>query len=180
MKTCIFDFILTMHSLLCNCSGSGKSTIVAMLERFYDPKEGKIELDGVDLKEINVAALRGMIGYVGQEPKLFSCSILQNIQYGYPNATFEEIQAAAKLANAHDFIMSFPDGYDTQCGDAGSSQLSGGQKQRVAIARVLVGNPKIFILDEATAALDAESELIVQEALDNIVQTKQITTVIIA
>jgi len=160
-------------------SGSGKSTVVAMLERFYDCQSGSIELDGVNVKDMNVAHLRGCIGYVGQEPTLFATSIRENIRHGNPDATDEEIQEAAKMSNAHDFITSFSDGYDTQVGDKGS-QLSGGQKQRIAIARILVGKPKILLLDEATSALDAESELVVQEALDNIMQQKKITTVIIA
>lgn len=150
-----------------------------MLERFYDPKSGSIELDGVNIKELNVSHLRSVIGYVGQEPTLFATSIRANIQYGNPEATFEQIQEAARLANAHDFISAFSDGYDTQVGDKGS-QLSGGQKQRIAIARVLVGKPRILILDEATSALDSESELVVQEALDNILENQKITTVIVA
>jgi ATP-binding cassette subfamily B (MDR/TAP) protein 1 len=150
-----------------------------MLERFYDPLEGSISLDGTNIKDINVQYLRGLIGYVGQEPTLFATSIRQNISYGNPGATQEQIEEAAKLANAHDFITSLPDGYDTQVGDKGG-QLSGGQKQRVAIARVLVGDPKVLLLDEATSALDAESELVVQEALDNILDKKKITTIVIA
>lgn len=150
-----------------------------MVERFYDPQSGCIELDGVNLKDINVAHLRSAIGYVGQEPVLFATSIRANIQYGNPDATFEQIEEAARLANAHDFITSFSDGYETQVGDKGS-QLSGGQKQRIAIARVLVGKPKLLILDEATSALDSESELVVQDALDNILEQKKISTIIVA
>lgn len=127
-------------------SGSGKSTLVSLLERFYDPSSGCVELDGLDLKKINVRHLRRLIGYVGQEPTLFATSIKSNIRYGNPLATDDEIIAAAKLANAHDFIMSFTDGYDTHVGDKGS-QLSGGQKQRIAIARMLVGNPRLLLLD---------------------------------
>jgi len=160
-------------------SGGGKSTTVALIERFYDPLRGNVELDGVDLKEINVKHLRHSIGYVGQEPTLFATTIAGNIKYGNPNATQEQIEAAARKANAHDFIMSFPDGYNTQVGDKGA-QLSGGQKQRIAIARVLVGNPSILLLDEATSALDSESELVVQEALDNVVAEHKRTTIIIA
>lgn len=160
-------------------SGGGKSTIVKMLERFYDPNEGCVKLDGNDLRDINVKHLRSLIGYVGQEPTLFATTIEKNIKYGNPFATKEEIEQAARLANAHDFIMSFQDGYNTQVGDKGA-QLSGGQKQRIAIARVLVARPKILLLDEATSALDSESELVVQEALDNVLASEKRTTVIIA
>eukprot|EP00934_Nitzschia_sp_Nitz4_P006351 Nitzschia sp. Nitz4//scaffold41_size133979//19551//23745//NITZ4_003331-RA/size133979-snap-gene-0.97-mRNA-1//1//CDS//3329551422//6341//frame0 len=160
-------------------SGGGKSTVVKMLERFYDPVEGSVSLDGVNIKDYNVKHLRSMIGYVGQEPTLFATSIAANIRHGNPAATQEQIEEAARLANAHDFISSLTDGYETQVGDKGS-QLSGGQKQRIAIARVLVGNPKILLLDEATSALDNESELVVQEALDNVMAAKKRTTVIIA
>lgn len=127
-------------------SGSGKSTIVALLERFYDPLSGIVEIDGMNVKDWNVRYLRSVLGYVGQEPTLFATTIRQNIKYGNPDATDEEIESAARLANAHDFILSFPDGYDTQVGDTGS-QLSGGQKQRIAIARVLIGKPRILLLD---------------------------------
>lgn len=160
-------------------SGGGKSTVVKLLERFYDPTEGSVKLDGVDLRDINVKHLRSMIGYVGQEPALFATTIGKNIAYGLPGCTQEQIEEAAKQANAHDFIMQLPDGYDTDVGDKGS-QLSGGQKQRIAIARVLVSDPKILLLDEATSALDSQSELVVQEALENIISTKKRTTVIIA
>jgi len=160
-------------------SGGGKSTTVSLIERFYDPLAGSIELDGVDLKNINVSHLRGLIGYVGQEPTLFGTTIAGNIRYGNPNATQEEIETAAKSANAHDFIMSFPDGYNTQVGDKGG-KLSGGQKQRIAIARVLVANPRILLLDEATSALDSESELVVQDALDSVVAERKRTTIVIA
>jgi ATP-binding cassette subfamily B (MDR/TAP) protein 1 len=150
-----------------------------MIERFYDPLKGTVTLDGVDIKDINVSHLRSMIGYVGQEPTLFATTIAGNIKYGKPDATQEEIEAAAQAANAHDFITSFPDGYDTQVGDKGA-QLSGGQKQRIAIARVLVANPSILLLDEATSALDSESELVVQDALDNVVAKVKRTTIVIA
>ena len=113
-------------------SGSGKSTVVSMLERFYDPQEGSIELDGVNIKEINVQYLRSRIGYVGQEPTLFATTVRNNIAYGNPGASQAQIEEAAKMANAHDFITQLPDGYDTQVGDKGG-QLSGGQKQRIAI-----------------------------------------------
>ena len=163
---------------------------VKLLERFYDPINGTITLDGINIRDLNVKYLRGLLGYVGQEPQLFATTIAKNIEYGISkssqsNSSGEEIQTqiedAAKLANAHDFIMSLPDQYETHVGDKGS-QLSGGQKQRIAIARVLVGNPKILLLDEATSALDSQSELIVQEALENIISDKlnKRTTIIIA
>jgi len=160
-------------------SGGGKSTVVKLLERFYDPTAGAVKLDGTDIKEINVKHLRSMIGYVGQEPALFATTIGNNIQFGKPGCSQEEIEEAAKQANAHEFIMQLPDGYNTDVGDRGS-QLSGGQKQRIAIARVLVGNPKILLLDEATSALDSQSELVVQEALENVIKSQKRTTVIIA
>ena len=154
-----------------------------LLERFYDPTGGNITLDGINLRKINVKHLRGLLGYVGQEPQLFATSIGTNIAYGvgdgYQNVSHTQIEEAAKLANAHDFIMSLPEQYDTNVGDKGS-QLSGGQKQRIAIARVLVGDPKILLLDEATSALDTQSELVVQEALENIISTHKRTTIIIA
>ena len=160
-------------------SGGGKSTVVKLLERFYDPTAGSVKLDGVDLRDINVKHLRSMIGYVGQEPALFATTIGKNIAYGLPGCSQEQIEEAAKQANAHDFIMQLPDGYDTDVGDKGS-QLSGGQKQRIAIARVLVSDPKILLLDEATSALDSQSELVVQEALEKIISAKKRTTIIIA
>ena len=146
-------------------SGCGKSTVIALLERFYDPAAGQIQLDGVDVRDLNLTWLRGQLGLVGQEPVLFSADITQNIRYGKPDATLEEVKAAAAAANAASFIEAMPDGYGTQVGEKGA-QLSGGQKQRIAIARALVRNPKILLLDEATSALDTESEKIVQEALD--------------
>mmetsp|Transcript_40967 Transcript_40967/g.67215 ORF Transcript_40967/g.67215 Transcript_40967/m.67215 type:complete len:1208 (-) Transcript_40967:912-4535(-) len=160
-------------------SGGGKSTTIGLIERFYDPISGSVKLDGVDMKDLNVNFLRSQIGYVGQEPALFATTIENNIRYGKPDATMQEIEEAAKRANAHDFIKSFTDGYDTQVGDKGA-QLSGGQKQRIAIARVLVGDPKLLLLDEATSALDSESELVVQEALDQLLAREKRTTVIIA
>ena len=128
-------------------SGGGKSTTIGLIERFYDPIGGRITLDGIDMKDLNVTHVRSQIGYVGQEPALFATTIENNIKYGKPDATREEIEEAAIRANAHDFISSFPDGYSTQVGDKGL-QLSGGQKQRIAIARVLVGNPKLLLLGE--------------------------------
>ncbi|EQC30402.1 hypothetical protein SDRG_11977 [Saprolegnia diclina VS20] len=164
---------------LVGASGSGKSTIVSLLERFYDPLGGRITLDGVDLRDLNVASLRAQIGLVGQEPSLFADTIANNIRRGKPDATLDEVVAAAKQANAYDFIMGFPAGFDTDVGDRGA-QLSGGQKQRIAIARAIIKNPSVLLLDEATSALDTESEHVVQASLDALVAARQRTTIIIA
>jgi len=158
-------------------SGCGKSTTVSLLERLYLPSAGKIKLDGVPIDELEIEWLRSQIGLVSQEPTLFATTIYENIRYGKPDATKEEIEAAAKMANAHNFICSFPQGYDTPVGEKGAT-LSGGQKQRIAIARALVRNPKILLLDEATSALDSESEKIVQDALDRAREGR--TTIVIA
>ncbi|XP_076306500.1 ATP-dependent translocase ABCB1-like isoform X1 [Tachypleus tridentatus] len=162
---------------LCGSSGSGKSTIISLLLRFYDPQKGSITIDGYSLTNLNVRWLRSIIGVVNQEPILFGCSIAENIRYGCDNATFQEIIEAAKMANAHEFIINLPEAYDTLVGDRGA-QLSGGQKQRVAIARALVRDPKILLLDEATSALDSESEATVQRALDKARQGR--TTIVVA
>ncbi|XP_047066514.1 ABC transporter B family member 4-like [Lolium rigidum] len=159
-------------------SGSGKSTVIAMLERFYNPDSGTISLDGVEIKSLNINWLRGQTGLVSQEPVLFNDTIRTNIAYGKDGeVTEEELIAAAKASNAHEFISSLPQGYDTSVGERGI-QLSGGQKQRVAIARAILKDPKILLLDEATSALDAESERIVQDALDRVMVGR--TTVIVA
>eukprot|EP00934_Nitzschia_sp_Nitz4_P005837 Nitzschia sp. Nitz4//scaffold153_size53422//46055//50256//NITZ4_006766-RA/size53422-snap-gene-0.60-mRNA-1//-1//CDS//3329537277//5827//frame0 len=160
-------------------SGSGKSTLCALIERFYDPLAGSVLVDDIDLKEMNLTRLRHLIGYVGQEPVLFATTIAENIRFGNLSATQEEIETAAKLCNAHDFIMGFPNGYDTNVSDGGA-QLSGGQKQRIAIARVLVANPSILLLDEATSALDNDSERLVQSAIDNVLAVRRKTTIVIA
>ena len=160
-------------------SGGGKSTIVQMIERFYDPTSGTIELNGIDLKNLNVKWLRDQIGLVSQEPTLFKGTIRENISYGSPGCSQEDIEHAAREANAHDFIMSFPDGYDTEVGETGT-QVSGGQKQRIAIARAILKKPKILLLDEATSALDSESEKSVQEAIDKVMASKSQTVIVIA
>ena len=164
---------------LVGSSGCGKSTLVSLLERFYDIDAGDITLDGRSVKDLNVQWLRQQIGLVSQEPVLFSGSIADNIKYGRPEASQEEIESAAKQANAHTFISDFKEGYNTEVGERGI-QLSGGQKQRIAIARAIVRNPRILILDEATSALDTASEAIVQEALDNLMKQKARTTIMIA
>ena len=150
-----------------------------LLERFYDPDSGVVTLDGVDLRELNVRWLRQQIGLVGQEPVLFSGTIADNIANGKPGATRAEVEAAAKMANAHDFILGFQQGYETDVGEKGG-QLSGGQKQRVAIARAMIKSPSILLLDEATSALDNESEKIVQAALDDLMAKRKRTTIVIA
>lgn len=158
-------------------SGSGKSTIISLIERFYDPVEGEILLDGHAIRRLQPKWLRSQMGLVNQEPVLFATSIRENILFGKEGASMEEITNAAKAANAHDFIVKLADGYETQAGQFGF-QLSGGQKQRIAIARALLRDPKILLLDEATSALDAQSERVVQEAIDQ--ASKGRTTIIIA
>ncbi|CAI9097355.1 OLC1v1033757C1 [Oldenlandia corymbosa var. corymbosa] len=146
-------------------SGSGKSTIIRMIERFYDPSKGSVEVDGINIKLYNLRALRSHIAWVGQEPSLFAGTIFENIAYGTATTTEAEVIKAATLANAHEFISSMQDGYGTYCGERGV-QLSGGQKQRIALARALLKNAPIFLLDEATSALDSKSENLVQDAIE--------------
>ncbi|XP_024082049.1 ATP-binding cassette sub-family B member 8, mitochondrial isoform X2 [Cimex lectularius] len=159
-------------------SGNGKSTIAALLERFYDVNSGQVLVAGVDIKKLDPNWLRGeLIGIINQEPVLFATTIKENIRYGKPDATDEEVYEAARLANADEFINEFPDGFNTVLGERGVT-ISGGQKQRIAIARALIKNPSILILDEATSALDSESEKIVQSTLENVCKGK--TVLIIA
>ncbi|XP_077431417.1 ATP-dependent translocase ABCB1-like isoform X1 [Vanacampus margaritifer] len=162
---------------LVGSSGCGKSTTIQLLQRFYDPQQGSVSVDGHDIRSLNISYLRKMIGVVSQEPVLFATTISENIRYGRTDVTQKEIEQAAKEANAYDFIMNLPDKFETLVGDRGT-QMSGGQKQRIAIARALVRNPKILLLDEATSALDAESETIVQAALDKVRLGR--TTIIVA
>jgi len=158
-------------------SGSGKSTLVDLIPRYYDVNGGSITLDGTDLREFRVKDLRSLIGNVNQEAILFNDTIFNNIAFGVEGATMEQVVTAAKIANAHDFIMEKEDGYQTNIGDRGG-KLSGGQRQRISIARAILKNPPVLILDEATSALDTESEKIVQEALDRLTSTR--TTIAIA
>jgi ATP-binding cassette subfamily B protein len=158
-------------------SGSGKSTMAALLARFYDPDLGSIRIDGIDLRELDPKAWREHVGTVAQEPVLFATSIAENIRYGRPGASDEDVRAAALAANAEAFVDAFPDGFDTLVGERGV-RLSGGQKQRIAIARAVLKDPAILVLDEATSALDAESEHLVQEALDRLMHGR--TTLVIA
>lgn len=158
-------------------SGSGKSTLADLLPRFYDVQSGRITIDGVDIRDLKVHDLRSFMGNVNQEAILFNDTFYNNITFGVKNATREEVERAARIANAHDFIMASENGYDTFIGDRGC-RLSGGQRQRVSIARAILKNPPILILDEATSALDSESELLVQEALERLMENR--TTLVIA
>jgi subfamily B ATP-binding cassette protein MsbA len=158
-------------------SGAGKTTMVDLIPRFFDPIDGRMRLDGHDLRDLKIDSLRNFIGIVPQETILFSGTLRDNIAYGDLEAEDEAIEEAAKAANAHDFIMNFPDGYDTIVGERGVG-ISGGQKQRISIARAILKNPKILILDEATSSLDSESEALVQEALEHLMENR--TTFIIA
>lgn len=162
---------------LVGSSGSGKSTLVDLLPRFYDVNEGEITIDGVNIKDIDITDLRGLMGNVNQEAILFNDSFYNNIAFGVENATMEQVVAAAKIANAHDFISATEQGYHSNIGDRGC-KLSGGQRQRISIARAILKNPPILILDEATSALDTESEKLVQEALENLMRNR--TTIVIA
>lgn len=158
-------------------SGSGKSTLVDLLPRFYDVIEGSIAIDGINIKDLNTKSLRGLMGNVNQESILFNDTFFNNIAFGVEHATQEEVEAAAKIANAHEFIMNTDEGYQTKVGDRGC-KLSGGQRQRISIARAILKNPPILILDEATSALDTESERLVQSALENLMKNR--TTIVIA
>lgn len=162
---------------LVGSSGSGKTTLINLIARFYDVSEGRISLDDMDLREIDLAFLRDKIGMVLQEPFLFHGTIAENIAYGRPEATLEDIVQAAMMANAHGFIMDLPDGYDTRIGERGVG-LSGGQKQRISIARAILKDPRILILDEATSAVDTETEKLIQQAIDRLIKGR--TTIAIA
>jgi subfamily B ATP-binding cassette protein MsbA len=166
-----------MTVALVGSSGAGKSTVIKLAARFYDPQKGQILLDEHDLRDVSLESLREQIGIVSQETFLLYGTVRDNIAYGKLEATDCEIEAAAKLANAHEFIMSFPDGYNTLIGERGVN-LSGGQKQRLAIARVLLKNPRLIILDEATSALDTESEHLIQASLANLLESR--TSLVIA
>jgi len=162
---------------LCGHSGAGKSTFVNLICRFYDVTDGQILIDGVDVRDYDVQWLRQQIGVVLQEPYLFHGTISENIRYGRPDASDREVIEAARAANAHDFVVGFPDGYDTMVGERGQS-LSGGERQRISIARAILHNPRVLILDEATSSLDTETERQIQEAMDRLVTGR--TTIAIA
>ena len=158
-------------------SGAGKSTVFQLLLRFYDPAQGRIILDGVSTRDMSLEALRQRIGIVPQDSVIFSNSALENIRYGKPTASDDEVKAAAKAAFADEFISTLPEGYDTFLGERGV-RLSGGQRQRIAIARAMLKNPPLLLLDEATSALDAESERMVQAALESAMRDR--TTLVVA
>ena len=162
---------------LVGSSGAGKTTLCSLIPRFYDVNNGAVLVDGMDIKNVRLKDLRRQIGIVQQDVYLFAGTVMENIRYGKPDATDEEVMAAARAANAHDFIMNLSDGYDTDIGQRGV-KLSGGQKQRLSIARVFLKNPPILIFDEATSALDNESERVVQESLEDLAKNR--TTFVIA
>ncbi|CAJ0587030.1 unnamed protein product, partial [Mesorhabditis spiculigera] len=153
------------HVALVGHSGSGKSTLLGMLLRFYEPEEGKVTIDGVEVRDLNIAHLRQLVGVVSQEPALFADTVANNLRLGNPEMSLADMENVCRMANAHDFVEQLPEKYETRIGDGGV-QLSGGQKQRIAIARALARNPRVLLLDEATSALDTESESVVQKALD--------------
>jgi ATP-binding cassette subfamily B multidrug efflux pump len=154
---------------LLGTTGSGKSTVINLIPRFYDPTAGRILLDGQDIREVKVLSLRRQIGIVMQDTTLFAASVRENIAFGRPDASQAEIEAAARAASAHDFIMELPEGYDSSVGERGVT-LSGGQKQRVAIARALLKDPRILILDDATSSVDTETEAVIQAALERLME----------
>jgi ATP-binding cassette subfamily B multidrug efflux pump len=162
---------------LLGATGSGKSTVINLIPRFYDVAEGQVLADGYDVREVTLGSLRRQIGIVLQESLLFSATVRENIAYGRIDATEEEIVAVAEAAHAHDFIMEFPDGYDTLVGERGVT-LSGGQRQRVAIARALLMDPRILILDDSTSSVDTETEYLIQQALQVLMEGR--TTFVIA
>ena len=172
-----FLTLVLMGIALVGQSGSGKSTLVDLVPRYHDVKEGEVLIDGMNIKGVRISELRSLIGNVNQEAILFNDTFYNNITFGVDNATMEQVVEAAKIANAHEFIMESEHGYDTMIGDRGG-RLSGGQRQRVSIARAILKNPPILILDEATSALDTESERLVQEALERLMKSR--TTIAIA
>lgn len=177
LKDVSFDIQQGERVAIVGPSGGGKSTLVDLLPRFYDPQQGRITIDGLDLRDVTVDSLRGLMGIVTQETILFNDTVRNNIAYGRGDISLDQIIEAAKIANAHDFIMQLPNGYDTMIGDRGT-KLSGGQRQRISLARAILKNPPILIFDEATSALDTESEMLVQEAIERTLAGR--TSVVIA
>lgn len=177
IKNMNLSFKLGKTTALVGQSGGGKSTIFSLIMRFYDPDEGVVEIDGHNVADVSFASLRRKISYVGQDTFLFSTTIMENLRCSDPEASDEDVIAAARAAHAHDFIIELPEGYDTQVGENGAF-LSGGQKQRIAIARAILRRSGILLLDEATSALDAESEAFVKTSLKTL--TREVTTIVIA
>ena len=177
LKNVSFDVEKGKTIALVGQSGSGKSTLVDLLPRFYDIEQGEIKIDGINIKDYKIRELRHIMGIVNQDPILFNDTIYNNIAFGKSNATEKEVIEAARIANAHEFILQTPDGYETNIGDRGS-KLSGGQRQRISIARAILKNPPVLILDEATSALDTESERLVQDALTKLMANR--TSIVIA
>ncbi|MBI4535654.1 MAG: ABC transporter ATP-binding protein [Ignavibacteriae bacterium] len=177
LKNVSFEITAGERVAIVGPSGSGKSTLVDLLPRFYDPIEGRITIDGVDIRDVTLDSLRGLMGIVSQETILFNDSVRNNVAYGRTDMPMERIVEAAKIANAHTFILELPEGYDTKIGDRGV-KLSGGQRQRISLARAILKNPPILIFDEATSALDTESELLVQEAVERVLAGR--TSIVIA
>ena len=171
------DVAAGSYTAIVGSSGAGKTTLCSLIPRFYDVTDGSIKLDGHDVRDVTLKSLRRQIGIVQQDVYLFAGTVYENILYGRPDATEEEVIEAAKNANAHEFIMSLPDGYNTDIGQRGV-KLSGGQKQRLSIARVFLKNPPVLIFDEATSALDNESEKVVQDSLEKLAKNR--TTLVIA
>ena len=158
-------------------TGAGKSTLASLLPRFYDPEQGRVLIDGTDVRDVTVESLRAQFSIVLQEPLLFSGTIFQNIRYGKPDATQEEVEAAAKAANAHDFITELPEGYQTKLGERGT-KISGGERQRIAVARAFLRDAPILILDEPTSSIDSKTESVILEALERLMEGR--TTIVIA
>ena len=177
LKNVNLDVKAGEYMALVGPSGVGKTTLCSLIPRFYEVTGGNIKIDGMDIRKIKLDDLRNNIGIVQQDVYLFAGTIMENIRYGNPDATDEDVIRAARRANAHEFIMSFPDGYDTDIGQRGA-KLSGGQKQRISIARVFLKNPPVLIFDEATSALDNESEKVVQQSLEDLARNR--TTFVIA
>jgi subfamily B ATP-binding cassette protein MsbA len=177
LKNCSIEIPYGSIVALVGPSGGGKSTMADLLLRFYDPTDGHITIDGLDIRDLTLNSLRQLIGVVTQETLLFNFSVRDNIRFGRPDATDEEVETAARVANAHDFICALPEGYDTHVGERGT-RLSGGERQRVAIARAVLCDPQILILDEATSSLDSESEALIQEAIGRLLKGR--TTLVIA
>jgi len=164
------------HIAIVGPSGAGKSSLINLIPRFYDPSEGTVEVDGHDLRRVQIASLRRQVGLVPQETVLFAGTVAENIAYGRPEATAQDIEAVARVAAAHEFIVRLPGGYDTVLGEGGM-QLSGGQRQRVALARAVLNDPAILILDEATSALDTESEEAIQQAMTRLAERRTTFTI---